>query len=128
MANGFGVLPILKQGATQAVAQNQTKQVVSGEATPCSAGDTEITQVFLTLSSTVVATSVTAYLEDTHDGGTTWNTVASASISNGATSAEIVHNIHDGAADPMWPVCRVSITTGAGDSLNVTACRISRRR
>lgn len=40
---------------------------------------------------------------------------------------EIVHNIYDTSADPLWGIGRIVVTTGSGDSVTITQIRKTTR-
>lgn len=64
---------------------------------------------------------------DKTDG--TAGTIVGANTTPGASTLvyELENNVYDGTDTAIWPIARVVLTTGVGDSATVTAVNVSRR-
>jgi hypothetical protein len=127
-ANGYSARNYLKKGATITLGASETDTVVS-EVFRVSAGDSLYLNVYLTADNTTVATGITANLQHSYDGGTTWLDVGSNSQVSitGDADFQIKHKFDETNDQVMWPMGRVVVSTGAGDAADITAVRVTRR-
>lgn len=128
MANGFSVRDYLLQGSSVTLGASETDTVVSFNF-PMSAEDSKFCLIRLDTSAVTVTNAVTANLQHSWDGGTTWEDVGSDSQVSitGNASYQIRHLHTNSNATETWPLARVVITTGASDACTVDAVYVSRR-
>ena len=76
-----------------------------------------------------MTSAVTANLQHSWDGGTTWEDIGSgAQVSiTGNDSYQIEHDYAAANTTLAWPLARVVITTGASDAATVDAVYVTRR-
>ena len=70
--------------------------------------------------------AITANLQDSYDGGTTWADVKTVAISGNGTF-EIEVNAHDGSDTIMHPLLRVTVDSGVSDAVDVDNVWVTRR-
>lgn len=128
MANGYTVENVLKGGAAVTLGASETDTVVS-ETIRMSAEDSKCMLVRLDTSSSTVATGITANLQHSWDGGTTWEDIGSGvqvSLTGDATyQMELEHTAANTTL--AWPLCRVVVSSGSGDAITVDAVYVTRR-
>jgi len=114
------------------VAAAQTNQVVS-KVYHVSDRDSVCYSVDIIYSDAVVAVAITAKVQSSPDGGTTWidaKTVALTAATATATRKTISADINiagDQALLPLRSLARVVVTTGAGDSITIDSIWVSCR-
>lgn len=121
--SGHRVDNVLLRQAAQAVGASATDQVVSSNF-PITAEDSKMMKIMVAV--TGKSGTVTAKLQDSHDGGTTWGDAGSVSVTADG-NFEINHNIYDGTTATLWPLGRVVITTSTTSGATITAVRVTRR-
>ena len=89
-------------------------------------GDSLQTSITVVCTDVTAGAGITAKLQDSYDGGTTWEDACSVAVTADG-HFEIVHNVAEGDVDPLWNVARVVVTTGAGSAVTVDAVYVSRR-
>lgn len=124
--SGHRVNDVLLRQTPVAVGASETDGVVVSNNITISAGDSKLMKVMVTVEDFVAEGTVTAKLQDSFDGGTTWQDAGSVSITDDG-NFEINHNIYDGQTAPLWTLGRVIVTTAASSGVTVTAVRVTRR-
>lgn len=77
--------------------------------------------VKVVLSGVIVAGSVTVKLQDSFNGGATWEDVKTAAVTVSG-NYELTNNINNGTDGLIWPLVRVVlVSTNAGDTATATA-------
>lgn len=115
----------LLQGAAQAVGASATDTAVSENWTPTYL-DCERLLVAVKASSVTASTGITAMVEQSPDGGTTWADSKSAgvAISGNGWIYIRVNPQTSGDTVPLAPLLRVTVTTGSGDAVTVDDVRV----
>ena len=128
MANGYTVENVLKGGAQVAVGASETDTVVSNDFR-MSAEDSKFLLVRIDTSSVTVTNAVTANLQHSWDGGTTWEDLGSGSQVSiaGNASYQIEHDYAASNTSLAWPLARIVVTSGVSDAADIDAVYISRR-
>lgn len=128
MANGYVVEDVVKNGASVVLGASETDTVVSNTIR-MSAEDSKFMLIRLAVDTTTVATGITANLQHSWDGGTTWEDLGSgAQVSiTGDGTFQIEHDYAASNNSLAWPLARVVVSTGAGDAATVDNVYISRR-
>jgi hypothetical protein len=119
---------MLKKGAAQTLGASETDTVVTKDFR-LSGEDSKFLLIRLDTSSVTVATAVTANLQHSWDGGTTWEDLGSGSQVSitGNDSYQIEHDYAAANTSLAWPLARVVVSTGSGDAATVDAVYVSRR-
>lgn len=89
--------------------------------------DSMAMMVNVVCTSVTVTNAITANLQDSYDGGTTWADVKTVAISGNGTF-EVEVNAWDGSDTIMHPLLRVTIDSGVGDAVDVDNVWVTRRR
>lgn len=77
-------------------------------------------------SSTTVSTGITAKIQHSFDGGTSWIDGKTVAISgDGDFGIEV--NVSDGSDALMWPLGRIVVSSGSGDAADIDAVFMSNR-
>lgn len=128
MANGNSVRNYLKVSGAVTLGASETDTVVS-ETFAMSAEDSKFCLVRLDTSSVTVTNAVTANLQHSWDGGTTWEDIGTDSqvAIAGNNTYQITHDSTSTNSTISWPLARVVVTTGVGDACTVDAVYVSRR-
>lgn len=82
--------------------------------------------VAVAFTSVSVTNAITLKLQDSHDGGTTWADVQTQAVS-ADTTYEVENNMTAGTDTMMWPLARIVVVTGVGDTCDVDACYVTER-
>lgn len=126
MSNAYRSYDVLKKDRAAAVTQNTAITAIS-EPFNITGRGRERCRFSVQVSAATVAVAITITLQHSPDGGTTWVSTKTASMSSGAGFTHITLN-PEVAADqshlPLLPLARLCITTGAGDSCTLTAVRV----
>lgn len=128
MANGYTVDNVLLRGSAVTLGASETDTVVSNSFN-LSGEDSKFFLVRLDTSSVTVTNAVTANLQHSWDGGTTWEDLGSGSQVSitGNNSYQIEHDYAASNTSLAWPLARIVVTTGVSDACTVDAVYISRR-
>ena len=92
-----------------------------------SAEDSMALMVNVVCTSVTVTNAITANLQDSIDGGTTWADVKTVAIAGNGT-VEIEVNAWDGGDTIMHPLLRVTVDSGVGDAVDVDNVWVTLRR
>jgi hypothetical protein len=128
MANGYSQRDMLLRGAQVAVGASETDTVVTNTFA-MSPEDSKFCLIRIVCTSVTVTNAISAELEHSWDGGTTWLTLGTdddVSISGNGTF-EIEHNHENTNSQLTWPLCRVTVTSGVSDAVDVDAVYVTRR-
>lgn len=128
MAQGYTVENVVKSGTAQTLGASETDTVVSNTFR-MSAEDSKFFLARLDTSSSTVATGITANLQHSWDGGTTWEDIGSGVQVSITGDASYQMELEYSASNTTlaWPLARIVVSTGAGDAVTVDAVYISRR-
>lgn len=127
-ANGYTVENVLKKGTAQVIGASETSTVVS-EVFRMSAEDSKFCLIRLDTNTVTVTNAVTADLQHSWDGGTTWEDVgtgAQVAIA-GNNTYQIEMDYAAANTSLVWPLARVVINSGVGDAATVAAIYVTRR-
>lgn len=122
---GYTAKDLLTDKTNIVIGASETDTVVTRNF-KISNGDSKSMLVKVEAITTTIGTAVTANLQDSWDGGTTWADVKTVSIT-GDGAFEIEVNALDGADTLMWPLGRVTIDSGSGDAATITNVYVTRR-
>lgn len=122
---GYQVKNYLLNGAAQSVGASATAQAVTPTFT-ITAGDSKNLLVKVVASGVTSTTGITAKLQDSFDGGTTWEDAGEVDITTDG-NFEIEHDAGEATTGVLWNLGRVVATTGTGDAVTVDAVYVSRR-
>lgn len=128
MANGHSSRDFLLPSGAVTLGASETDTVVSS-VFAMSAEDSKHCLIRLDTSSVTVTNAVTANLQHSWDGGTTWEDVGSDSQVSitGNASYQISHEHTATNSTATWPIARVVVSTGVSDACTVDAVYVSRR-
>ena len=125
----YGVDNMVPARGAITLGASETDTVVS-EVFDMSNEDSKYSLIRLDTSSVTVTNAVTANLQHSWDGGTTWEDIGSGvqvSITgNNTYQMELDYSAANSSL--AWPLARVVVTTGVGDACTVDAVYVSRRR
>ena len=122
---GYTSRDLLTNGTSIVVGASETNTVVTNTF-KISDADAKTMLVKIEAITVTSATAITANLQDSWDGGTTWADVKTVAIAaDGAVEIEV--NTLDGGDTLMWPLGRVTIDSGSGDAATITNVFVTRR-
>ena len=128
MANGYVIENILKNQTAVVIGASETDTVVSN-VVRMTGEDSKFSLVRLDTSSVTVTNAVTANLQHSWDGGTTWEDIGSgvqvAITGNASYQIELEYSAANSSLS--WPLARVVVTSGVSDAATIDAIYISRR-
>ena len=120
----------LLQGASQAVTASQTDQAVSEEWTPTNL-DCERIVIAVKAADRSVTNAISWTLEMSPDGGITWVDAKASAVTISANGWSYMRLNPEVSADqaylPLLPLLRVTVTSGASDSITITDVRVLQR-
>lgn len=122
-ANGYNVKEAILYGTSVSCSESSTTPIT--EVFKMSGADSKNFLMRITVSAITVGTAISVVLQDSPDG-INWSTVKSTSIS-ATTRYEQEVNLFNGTDTAMWPLARIVVTTGSGDSATISSCLITRR-
>lgn len=127
-ANGYTVEDMLLPSGAVTLGASETDTAVT-KVFKLSGEDSKFLLIRLDTSSVTVTNAVTANLQHSWDGGTTWEDLGSGSQVSiaGNASYQIEHDYAASNTSLAWPLARVVVTTGVGDAATVDAVYVSRR-
>ena len=123
MANGFIVKDVILNGASVSCLASSTTPIT--EVLRVSGADSFNQLVRVTVSAITVTNAIAVVLQDSPDGSV-WSTVKTTALSATA-KYELELNVQNGSDTAMWPLMRVVVTTGVGDTATISSCLITRR-
>jgi hypothetical protein len=123
MSNGFTVKEAILYGASVSCLASSTTPVTT--ILKVSGADSLNQLVRVTVSAITVTNAIAVVLQDSPDGST-WSTVKTTALS-ATTNYELELNVHNGSDTAMWPMMRVVVTTGVGDTATISSCLVTRR-
>ena len=111
---GYSTRNVLRNEQAQTVGANQTNQA--------------ITKIFNMSSGVTVGTGITAKLQHAYKKTVAFQDISPAvQVSvTGDGNFELEFDVTEDNAKPLWPLGRIVITTGAGDSVTVDGVVITR--
>jgi hypothetical protein len=119
----YGSSSYLLGGAALTVPASLTKEPVSKQVRVGGRGATHMV-VDVKVSAATVAAGVNLILQDSQDGGTTWNDKKSTAVADAFTGWKTQTYLAEVAGDqthlPFRGLVRVVATTGAGDSVTIS--------
>lgn len=131
MSDGYKTKNYIKRGQSVVVGASETDTIVT-DPWSVSSQDSLYTLIKLKCTTVTVAAAITAKLQHSWDGGTTWEAVGNrAQVTVTADGVFLISVISTDTSDaaqlPLWPLARLTLTTGAGDAATVTEVWVSRR-
>lgn len=128
MANGHSIRNYLLNGSAVTLGASETDTPVT-TTFAMSAEDSKYCLIRIDTSSVTVTNAVTANLQHSWDGGTTWEDLGSGSQVSitGNDSYQIEHDYAAANTSLTWPLARVVVSTGVSDACTVDAVYVSRR-
>ncbi len=123
---GYASEDLLINKTQIAVGASETNTVITNPFR-ASHEDSMAMMVNVVCTSVSVTNAITANLQDSIDGGTTWADVKTVTISADGTF-EIEVNAWDGGDTIMHPLLRVTVDSGASDAVDVDNVWVTRRR
>lgn len=122
---GYTSRDLLTDKTSIVIGASETDTVVTRNF-PITHEDSKSMIVKVEVTTTTITNAVTANLQDSWDGGTTWADVKTVSIT-GDGAFEIEVNAIDGADTLMWPLGRITIDSGVDDAATITNVWVTRR-
>lgn len=122
MSHAYLAKNVIKAGLT-AVPQSQSNVPISENFQINDAGRLNILIAIVT-GDVTVGTAITAKLQTSLDGGTTWKDAKTVTLAADTTTYDISLNVQvtgDQTYLPLRPLGRIVVSTGSGDTSNVTA-------
>lgn len=94
-----------------------------------SAADAELTTVVATVATITDNTGITLKLQGSWDNGATWMDAATLALETAGVKTLHYRAGWDGSVvkDPLPSICRVVVTTGATDAVNISQVLVSKR-
>lgn len=128
MSNGYQSKNVLKQQTAVVVGASETDTVVTNEFR-MSGEDSKYFLARIDANTVTVTNAVTANLQHSWDGGTTWEDVGSgaqvAIAGNNTYQIELEFSASNSTL--TWPLARIVVTSGVDDAATIAAVYISRR-
>ena len=124
---GYGIYEFLERETSITLGASETTQITAPF--KISAADSLFMLIRVTASAVTLNTAITAKLQHSWDGGTTWAETGSddqVSITGNGTF-EIAHNHENTNSQQLYPLARVVITTGITDAVTADSVLITRR-
>lgn len=121
--SGYNVKNFLLKGTSQAIGASETDTAVT---VPFKISENDSKNTLVKLVASGHSGTVTGKLQDSFDGGTTWEDVASVSIT-GNGNFEIEHDHSEASTGVMWTLGRVVITTAAASGVTIDKVYVTRR-
>ncbi len=121
-------------GASQTVGASATDTPVSAPFNITARSSLEGLRVDLAVSSATATTGITAKLQHSYDGGTTWDdvdaTIAKVAVTTTASALRfsIPLNARDSTDSPVFPLRplgRVVVSSGLSDTVTITDVRVT---
>lgn len=126
--SGYTTKNVLKELTAQSVAANASAQLVSADQIHVFAEDSLHFRVDVAISAIVVATGISLILQHSYNGSD-WDNAKTVALTTTGRKAltMLVEVAADQAILPLRPLCRLVVTTGAGDSVTISGVYITRR-
>ena len=121
--SGYNVKNFLLTGTSQVIGASETDTPVT-PAFKISENDSKNMLVKLVASGH--SGTVTGKLQDSFDGGTTWEDAGSVSIT-GNGNFEIEHDHSEASTGVLWALGRIVITTAGASGVTIDAAYVTRR-
>lgn len=119
----------VKRPGTVSIGASETNTVISTIFTLNRYQANEAFKAAVVCSSVTETTGFTFKLQHSYDGGSTWADVGNqfqGTLSTGvATIRGVVNDATDAAQMPIWPVCRIVVSSGSSDALTVDNIYVS---
>lgn len=131
MSNGYTSKNEQLRGASVVIGASATDTVVSN-VFRLSQMDSLNFLCIVKAASVTSTTGITAKLQHSHDGGTTWADVgnraqATIAANGNATISIVATDSSDAAQLPLWTLGRVVVSTGADDAVTITEVWVAKR-
>ncbi len=128
MSSGYLTKNYLQNGTAVVIGASETDTVVASSIARA-AEDSMVTVVAVTSSAVTSTTGITATIQSSFDGGTTWEDSddASAAVAIAANGTIYLYHFADASTKPLGPVARVAVTSGASDAATIDSVYVSRR-
>jgi len=128
MSNGYQSKNVLKQQTAVVIGASETDTPITNEFR-MSGEDSKYFLARIDANTVTVTNAVTANLQHSWDGGTTWEDVGSgAQVAIAGNDTYQIELEYTAANTTLtWPLARIVVTSGVDDAATIAAVYISRR-